>query len=219
MTATQGKRLCVYVDTTGHKTIGVGYNLDQGSARSDIASIGANFDQLYSGKACLTDSQCQALLNLSLRRAASAASADVSSYNSLCCGVQNVMTDLAFNLGQAGLGGFHTFISLINSRQWSQAASDLEGTLWCRQVHGRCPDDANRIRQGCGGPSPSPPPSPPPPSPSPGPSPPSPSGGCCSCISGGGGTACYSKCAGKGSTCSSCVKYGGGHACGARCGC
>ena len=40
MTATQGKRLCVYVDTTGHKTIGVGYNLDQGSARSDIASIG-----------------------------------------------------------------------------------------------------------------------------------------------------------------------------------
>ena len=35
ITRHEGKRLCVYTDTTGHKTVGVGYNLDQGGARSE----------------------------------------------------------------------------------------------------------------------------------------------------------------------------------------
>ena len=32
----EGDKLCVYVDTTGHKTIGIGYNLDQNGARQMI---------------------------------------------------------------------------------------------------------------------------------------------------------------------------------------
>ena len=32
----EGDKLCVYVDTTGHKTIGIGYNLDQGGAKEMI---------------------------------------------------------------------------------------------------------------------------------------------------------------------------------------
>ena len=61
------------------------------------------------------------------------------------------MTDLAFDLGQAGFGSFSTFISLINQKKWSEAASDLRGTLWCSQVGSRCSDDASRIAGGCGG--------------------------------------------------------------------
>lgn len=55
-----------------------------------------------------------------------------------------------------------------------------------------------------GGPSP----------PSPGPSP---SGGCKSCVSGGGGKACESKCESCGSACISCIEGGGGMACADRC--
>ena len=150
ITQHEGKRPCVYTDTTGHKTVGVGYNLDQFGAKSDIESIGADFDSIYSGKSCLTDSQISSLLRLSLSRAESSASTDVSSYNSLCCGVQVVMTDLAFNLGRSGFGSFGTFISLINEKKWAEAASDLRGTLWCSQVGNRCSDDASRIASGCG---------------------------------------------------------------------
>ena len=46
----EGDKLCVYVDTTGHKTIGIGYNLDQNGAKQMIESVGANFDDIYSGK-------------------------------------------------------------------------------------------------------------------------------------------------------------------------
>lgn len=50
-----------------------------------------------------------------------------------------------------------------------------------------------------------------------GPSPPTPGSGCQSCVLGGGGTACASKCTACGSDCINCVKSGGGKACADRC--
>ena len=38
----EGKRLCVYKDTKGHPTIGIGYNLDNPGAPQAIAAVGAN---------------------------------------------------------------------------------------------------------------------------------------------------------------------------------
>ena len=38
ITRHEGSRKCVYVDTTGHKTIGVGFNLDAPGARTVIES-------------------------------------------------------------------------------------------------------------------------------------------------------------------------------------
>eukprot|EP01052_Picozoa_sp_SAG31_P056225 SAG31_NODE_15974_length_728_cov_10.190779_1_plen_107_part_10 len=58
----EGRRKCVYTDTTGHKTIGVGYNLDQPGAKFMIASVGADFDKVYSGKQCLNDKQIDQIL-------------------------------------------------------------------------------------------------------------------------------------------------------------
>ena len=156
------------------------------------------------------------LFSGSLKSAEREAAADVSSYNSLCCNVQNIMTDLAFNLGEAGLADFGTFISYVNSGQYSEAAEDLKGTLWCRQVGTRCDEDTAQLARGCGGHTPSPSSHP---SPSPSHSP-SPSGDkCCSCINGGGGEACAISCSSKGSECTSCIKNAGGKACGSRCGC
>ena len=106
ITGHEGKRLCVYVDSTGHHTIGIGYNLDTSAAKGDIAKIGANFADIYSGKTCLTDGQCSALFAISLGRAKAGAAADDHNYGSLCCGVRNVISDLAFNLGTAQLAGF-----------------------------------------------------------------------------------------------------------------
>ena len=36
----EGKRRCVYTDTMGHPTIGIGYNLDNAGARDELKKIG-----------------------------------------------------------------------------------------------------------------------------------------------------------------------------------
>ena len=41
----EGKRLCVYKDTMGHPTIGIGYNLDNPGAPAAIAAVGANCER------------------------------------------------------------------------------------------------------------------------------------------------------------------------------
>lgn len=42
--------------------------------------------------------------------------------------------DMTYNLGAAGMSSFHTFISDIKNHEWSAAAADGRGTLWCKQV-------------------------------------------------------------------------------------
>ena len=78
------------------------------------------------------------LFEPSYQSAVRGASRAVSSYGSLCCGVQNVMTDMDYNLGDGGFASFSTFISLINQKRWADAAADGKGTSWCGQVGSRC---------------------------------------------------------------------------------
>jgi len=149
ITKHEGKELCVYTDTAGHPTVGIGYNLDNPGAPAAIAAVGANYDDVRAGTQCLTDNQVMQLFEPSYQSAVSGASQAVSSFNSLCCGVQEVMVDMDYNLGNSGFASFTTFIGLINSRQWSAAADDGLNTAWCAQVKSRCTDDMERVRQGC----------------------------------------------------------------------
>lgn len=202
ITKHEGSRSCVYIDTTGNPTVGIGYNLNDSTARSDLAAVGADYDKVRAGTECLTQDQIMKLFEPSYQRAVSSAESAVSSFNSLCCNVQEVITDMSYNLGS--LSSFTTFVSLINSGSWAQAAQDGRGTAWCSQVGSRCSDDMDRVSNGCG---------------SPAPPAPSPSNNCCSCVNNGGGMACASRCSAVSSACDSCVSNAGGKACASRCGC
>ena len=142
----EGFRSCVYKDTTGHPTICYGYNLDDSGARSAISNVGADYDQVLSGSQCLTQSQCGTLLQGALNTAESGAR---SVFGSVCECVFNVLVDMTYNLGEGGVSSFTTFKSYIENQQWSEAASDLKGTLWCSQVGNRCSRDTGLIAQGC----------------------------------------------------------------------
>ena len=89
------------------------------------------------------------LFEPSYQSAVSGASRAVSSFNSLCCEVQEVMTDMDYNLGDGGFASFTGFISLINQKNWAGAAADGKGTAWCCQVCNRCTDDMGRVAHGC----------------------------------------------------------------------
>eukprot|EP00041_Stephanoeca_diplocostata_P004516 m.46477 g.46477 ORF g.46477 m.46477 type:complete len:201 (-) comp15162_c0_seq1:546-1148(-) len=148
----EGYRDCTYVDTTGHKTICYGYNLDNGAASKDgIAKVGGNWDTVYDHCACpnggcLSKAQCVELLSTDVNKAKLAA-AEV--FGEQCECVQNVLTDMTYNLGKAGISSFGTFVSLIKAHSWSAAADDARRTLWCRQVGSRCTRDADIIAKGC----------------------------------------------------------------------
>lgn len=174
----EGTEPCVYTDSTGHKTIGVGYNLDQPGAEAEIDSLGLNFADVYSGKTCLTTVQIDTILETTLATATEDARASVSNFELLCCGVQNVVVDMVFNMGGPTFSTFTTFIALIEQQQWAKASTDMQGTLWCGQVGTRCTGDAAAVAAGCGGPSPPPPPGPLPPPPGP----PTPGNGCTACV-------------------------------------
>lgn len=83
----EGKRLCVYKDSRGIPTIGIGYNLENPGARQALKNVGADYDSILSGKTCLTDSQVMQLFEPSYQSAVSGAQRDVSSFSDLCCNV------------------------------------------------------------------------------------------------------------------------------------
>ena len=83
----EGVRTCVYKDTMGYRTIGVGFNLDQGSARSTCQRLGIDYNAVLSGSKCLTNAQVDSLLSVTMQSAISNARSVVSSYGSQCCNV------------------------------------------------------------------------------------------------------------------------------------
>eukprot|EP00500_Bicosoecida_sp_ms1_P001776 CAMPEP_0203815028 /NCGR_PEP_ID=MMETSP0115-20131106/7445_1 /ASSEMBLY_ACC=CAM_ASM_000227 /TAXON_ID=33651 /ORGANISM="Bicosoecid sp, Strain ms1" /LENGTH=367 /DNA_ID=CAMNT_0050723917 /DNA_START=75 /DNA_END=1175 /DNA_ORIENTATION=- len=143
----EGYRSCEYMDTTGHRTICYGFNLDAWGASSKVAAVGGDFQKVYNG-GCLSQSQCDSLLAGAVSSAASAAR---GIFGSQCSCIEAVLTDMTYNLGSAGISSFTTFISLIKQGKWSAAASDARGTLWCSQVGSRCSRDASIIAGGCSG--------------------------------------------------------------------
>ncbi len=149
----EGYRDCTYVDTTGHKTICYGFNLATGGAREKIERQGLNWDRVYnhcgcgtSGAGCVSQHQCQNLLRGAVDIAAAGAE---HVFGRQCECVQNVLVDMTYNLGEAGIASFGTFRSYIEKHDWNQAANDLYGTLWCKQVGSRCTRDAGIISRGC----------------------------------------------------------------------
>lgn len=123
-----------------------GYNLDNGNARSEIERVGGNWNSVING-GCLSQSQCWQLLETEV---AVAASGEAQIYGSQCSCITAVLTDMTYNLGEGGLSSFTTFNSYIREHNWAAAASDIKGTLWCRQVGNRCTRDAGIIAAGCG---------------------------------------------------------------------
>mmetsp|Transcript_58894 Transcript_58894/g.81727 ORF Transcript_58894/g.81727 Transcript_58894/m.81727 type:complete len:172 (+) Transcript_58894:27-542(+) len=141
----EGYRPCMYKDSMGIKTICYGFNLQKGDAQQEVEAVGGNYQDLLNG-GCLSQSQCTQLLQDDVN---TAASEENSIFGSQCQCITNVLTDMTYNLGEGGMRSFTTFNSYIEQHNWSAAASDIRGTLWCRQVGSRCTRDAGIIAAGC----------------------------------------------------------------------
>ena len=117
LTMDEGKRQWVYDDETGKRllpgdkskgkrTIGVGFNLERGpSAQEQIKSLERDYMKLYKGEASLTDDEINYLLNQDIQDSVADAQKFVGkeNYDKLDTRAQEVVINMAFNLGYNGL--------------------------------------------------------------------------------------------------------------------
>ena len=61
---------------------------------------------------------------------------------------QNVIINMAFNLGLAGLGKFSRMWSAVRDEDYHQAATEMLNSKWARQVGNRAVELAEQMRRG-----------------------------------------------------------------------
>jgi lysozyme len=61
---------------------------------------------------------------------------------------QDVLANMAFNLGVAGLSRFPHTLALVRTRQWDAAAEAMLASAWARQVGARARRLAEQMRTG-----------------------------------------------------------------------
>jgi GH24 family phage-related lysozyme (muramidase) len=145
----------VYVDSTGHKSIGIGFNLERSDAPQILKSLGKDFSAIIDGKDSLTDDQVNKLFSISVREAVRDARDVFSNIDNMPTEAKFVALDLVFNMGKHGLKKFKNFIKAMDSGDWATASAELmykdgktkaEYSDWWKQVT-NSHDDLETVRK------------------------------------------------------------------------
>lgn len=144
----EGRRARAYLDTAGHPTIGIGFNLDRPDAAAKLAAQGLDPGGVRGGAVTLTDAQVDELFEPDLAAAIDGARRLVPSFDALSAARQHVCVDLAFNLGTRGLGAFAKTLAAIAAGDYDAAARELESSRWYAQVGRRGADAVAMMRAG-----------------------------------------------------------------------
>lgn len=140
----EGKSPYSYPDGNS-KSVGYGFYLGNPTARKDLENVGANFDNVLSGRQPLNDKQMQQLLKLSTERAIKDAVSAVKDLSSHPEEVQLVIIDMAYNLGGPRLSNFTKMIDALNKRDYQRAAEEMKNSRWFNQVGQRSQHHVNLI--------------------------------------------------------------------------
>ncbi len=144
----EGLRREVYMDTTGNRTVGIGFNLERRDAPIRLQAVGANYHEVVTGGYVLTKDQIVLLLEMDIKDAEKAAIDLVSNYDELDDVRQRVVVDMIFNLGVRGFSNFLNTRKYIVRGEFGKAADNMMRSKWARQVKGRAKILSNMMRTG-----------------------------------------------------------------------
>jgi lysozyme len=139
----------VYLCSVGIKTVGVGFNLERSDANERISSIGLNYNDVKSGLVSLTTEQVHLLLDSDIDTAIFIAETLFEKFPTLSLARQIILVDMAFNLGQTRLSQFVKLINAVNAGNWVRAASEMQNSLWARQVGRRAVSNIYGMKNNC----------------------------------------------------------------------
>lgn len=127
LTLDEGKRQKPYRCSEGKLTIGVGRNLDDRG---------------------LTDSEIALLLENDVALAAADCRRLFYQFDDLDDVRQEVLVNMAFNLGYERLSGFKKLRAAVRARNWPAASREMLDSKWARQVGPRADRLAQAMRTG-----------------------------------------------------------------------
>lgn len=117
----------IYADTVGKVSGGIGRNLtDRGFSEDEI-------DLMYANDIKIAEKDARAL---------------VPGFGRLDDVRQEVLVNLAFNLGYNRLAGFKKFLAAVNSSRFDEAAAEMQDSAWFRQVGQRAVRLRDAMRTG-----------------------------------------------------------------------
>ena len=135
----EGNKPCVYNDHIGSPIIGIGFNLESPDAKEQIPKIGADYELVRAGKACLNDSQVRQLFENKMNEEVRCASLWLSSvWSKMNEERQSAIADMAFSMGCARLKTFKKMKAALERQNYDQAKREMRDSRWCRQVRSRC---------------------------------------------------------------------------------
>lgn len=147
--AHEGCEYIAYTDSEGHRTIGIGFNLEKEGADTRIRALGLNHAEVLSGSCTITDAHASALFTIDLDDAIQNARGIVKNFGTHPDDVQMVIVDMIFNLGAAGFQKFIKLIAALEVKDYCTAANEMQTSKWAQQVPNRAKDNIAIIRLYC----------------------------------------------------------------------
>ena len=139
----EGYRQDVYECTNGYPTVGIGFALKDLKPKidPDIALKIIHW-QIDNGLIHLSLEHSQLILKKECPELNSKLSEKFSFYDSLPDMIQNVLLNMAFQIGVYGLGKFKKMIKAVEDSNWKMAADEMLDSKWARKDS---PNRANRL--------------------------------------------------------------------------
>jgi lysozyme len=138
----EGLRTTEYVDTTGNRTIGYGWNLDAKPLPTGVGTTDT------SGKMVITKSEAEGLLDQSMLAHWTELIAKLPWVGGLDEWRQAALLDMAFNMGIPTLLTFKNTLNDISAHRFKDAAARMLESRWSTQVKKRSFVLADIIRFG-----------------------------------------------------------------------
>lgn len=137
----------VYEDSTGHKTIGIGFNVDRPGAEQTLAEVVGETaaDDIMRGRRELKEEEAQQLLAMDIAEATNDAKRIVKGYDELPERIQKVLVDLTYNVGEGDLRGFKKFLAAVENKDWEVAIEELLDSNYAFQTGARAINNAMLI--------------------------------------------------------------------------
>ncbi len=124
----EGLKLTEYKCTAGHRTIGVGFNLDANRLPSSIKPT------ISGGKLSITKDEAMRLLDSSMLQHWDSLVNAFPWVDNLDDVRKAAMLDLAFNMGVGSLKKFVNTLSYLSVGKYVQASKNLTQSKWAEQV-------------------------------------------------------------------------------------
>lgn len=127
----EGLRLTEYTDTTGHSTIGYGWNLGAKPLPQGVGKKDGN------GKWTISEAEAQTLLDISMIQHWNELTLAYPWVRSLNPWRKAVLLDMAFNMGIPALKTFKNTLNSVLLQDYADASRRMLKSLWAEQVKRR----------------------------------------------------------------------------------